>query len=140
MAEKGRLPVQKDPSLLGRWKGAIDAWFERQQVKLDQKRAAEARRREIEAESAAWAAKGADGRLQDQYSAYLEGKITLEEYRDAIIDERDMAKEALADLRASRRDMDPDDYQMEREIIDDDLDATRWRLGWVDQQIAAKKG
>jgi hypothetical protein len=116
----------------------VDGWFARQQANLDAKREVE---RKAASEHAKWIeqeAKGADGRLQEQYDALQDGKITLEEYQSEIEFELDQAKTQISSLREMRRLMDRDEYETEREKADEDLEAARWRLGWVKDQIREK--
>jgi chromosome segregation ATPase len=135
----------------------LRSWFEATKAKLDaaaveqrrrtqERDAAIARKREEDRRGEAlmvemrakWAAddaKGADGRLQEHYDALQEGEITLEEYKDEIEAELAKAKGEIETLREFKKTMDRDDYEIEREKADEDLEAARWRLGWVKDQI-----
>ncbi|NBC35529.1 hypothetical protein GTZ99_03050 [Novosphingobium sp. FSY-8] len=106
--------------------------------KREEDRQAEALMVEIRAKWAIDEAKGTDGRLQEHYDAMQAGKISLEDYKSQIELEIDLAKIEIESLRNSRRDMDRDDYEAQREKADEDLEAGKWRLGWVNRQIREK--
>lgn len=120
-------------------KPAKQSWFDRQQQKLDEKRRGDALMARIRAEVEANEAKGVEGRLEEQFEQLQAGTISLEEYRASILDEQSDAKAALEALRADRRHMDRDDYEDEKERAEDDIEATRWRLRWVNEQIRDAK-
>jgi hypothetical protein len=117
----------------------IDAWFARQQEELDRKRASEARSAKFRAEMAANEAKGADGRLEEHFDRLNDGEISLAEYRDEIMQEQQDNREYREALRIDRPSMDRDDYDAERERLDEDREAIRWRLEWVNDKILDAK-
>lgn len=74
-------------------------------------------------------------RLRSLFEQHKAGQLTLEEYRDAILSERDDLHGAADDLRAQRSLMDEQDYEDAREQLDDDRSEIAWRLDWVEKKL-----
>lgn len=120
-------------------KAKIDAWFDDQQRLLDQKKAGERIRKEIAASIAADRRKGAEGRLQDAYDQMIAGEITLSDYRKRIVDEQADYRDNVEALRLDRPLMPREEYDDELDRLEEDKEAIRWRLEWVEDKIAAKR-
>lgn len=123
--------------IFGKLKSKVDAWFENQQRLLDQKKASESLRREIAASIAEDRHKGAEGRLQEYYDRMVSGEITLSDYRERILEEQADHRDSLEDLRLDKPTMSREEYEDERDRLDDDKEAIRWRLQWVNEKIAS---
>lgn len=124
-------------SLFAKIKGKVDAWFEEQQRLLDEKKRGEALRREVLSSIEEDRRKGAEGRLQECYDQMIAGEITLTEYKERILEEQSDYRDNVEALRLDRSSMSREDYEDERELLEDDKEAIRWRLQWVNDKIAA---
>lgn len=125
-------------SFFGRLKGKIDAWFDEQQSLLDQKKESERFRRDISAQIEVDRQKGAEGRLQEAYDQMVSGDITLADYRERILEEQKDYRDNLEALRLDRPSMPREEYEDERDRLEDDKEAIRWRLQWVNDKVSEK--
>lgn len=117
----------------------VDAWFEEQQRLLDDKKRREDLRREVLSSIEDDRRKGAEGRLQESYDQMIAGAITLPEYKERILEEQSDYRDNVEALRLDRSSMSREDYENERDLLEDDKEAIRWRLQWVNDKIAANK-
>lgn len=116
-------------------KARVSDWLDEQQAKLDEAKARAARMDALDAEIAAREALGVAGRLELEFERYKAGDLSLEDYRDEILNEKQDMQEALSLLRSQKSLMDRDDYEDELAQIDEDKDEIRWRLDWVEKRL-----
>lgn len=61
----------------------------------------------------------------------LSKDISLEEYRDIVDTEWEVARDAIAELASREHDVHPDVYELEAEQAREALEAAEWRRRWV---------
>lgn len=72
-----------------------------------------------------------DGRLNAMYEDYRAGLATLDDYEAAIVSEAEGIRERSAHLRENRRLYDAEQYDAEKDQLDEDRDAVQWRMRWL---------
>ena len=123
-------------SFFSKMKAGIDHWFEKQQAELDRKKSLEASRKRLLDGIAEEERLGASGRLQRHFDRFQSGAISIDDYMDEILAEKDQNKIGLADLRSDRRTMDLDDYEEALEQFEVDREDIAWRLDWAKKRVA----
>lgn len=111
------------------------SWFQRQQVKLEEKRKSDALMAEIRAKIEAEKSEGIGPRLESYYASFRAGEITLEEYKAEVLELQADTKEDLRLTRACRSDAvrtgTLDEHEEEIEQLQNDLEECAWRLRWI---------
>jgi hypothetical protein len=73
-------------------------------------------------------------RLEQQFESLRKGAINLDDYRDAVLAEKEELADLRSDLRDDRRFISADEYEDRKAEIDELAEEVRWRLKWIDDQ------
>lgn len=80
---------------------------------------------------------GAQERLEEEYGRLIAGEISMVEYREEILAEQRRNQSDRKDFNLERRSMRKDEAQAEMDRLDQDEEAIRWRLDWVNEKLAS---